>query len=275
MSISKIKESARAALAGKWGKGIGMLFAYLGFSFVIGFITGLVGEETILGVILQLVTLLIEIPIAFGICYAYIKLKRNEEVGAFDFLNLGFSNFGRAWKIGLRTALKLILPFLGMVIGLVLVVYTNVISMANSIVESTTAEPSIGLIFAGVVVYIASGIWLIVRSLKYSLTTYIAYDNQNMNSLEVVNESARMMDGNRGKLFLLQLSFALWFLIPVVLVLKELVIPGVLVLLDLYVWLFPYMQVAYVCFYDNLLGKNVNNNTINNPENNAEAITEM
>ena len=271
MSITKIKENARTALSGKWGKGIGMLFAYIGISFVIGIITGLVGEQSTLGLILQLLTLIIEIPLAFGLCYAFIKLKRNEEIGAFGFLKLGFSNFGRAWKIVLRTALKLILPLIGMVLSYVLIISGGIISHSSALTGNINLGTSLGTLLLGLLLYVVSGIWLIVSGLKYSLTTYVAYDNTNMNSLEVVNESARMMNGNRGKLFLLQLSFALWMLIPVILMFSKLILLSIIVLPGLYIWLFPYMQVAYVCFYDELLRKDTNNDFINN----EEQVTDM
>lgn len=275
MSISKIKENARVTLTGKWGKGIGILFAYLAFYCVIGLVTGLAGEESLLGSLISIITAIIEVPLIFGITYSFIKLKRNEEVRAFDFLSLGFSNFGRAWKIGLREVLKLLLPVIGMIISLLFILGVGVYSTASTVV-GVSAEPSIGLILFGIALYIASAIWLTVRSLLYSLSTYVAYDNPEMRSLEVVNQSAKMMNGNRGKFFLLGLSFAVWYLIPVALVLIGLYVPAVISLFALYIWLFPYMQVAYVCFYDELLGENINNNISNDYEsNNEDAIREL
>lgn len=216
-----------------------------------------------------------EVPLALGIGYAYIKLKRNEEVQAFDFINLAFSNFGRAWKIGLRELVKMLLPVIGMIVGLLIIVFAGVYSTASAMI-GTAAEPSIGLIVVGFILYVVSIIWLAVRSLLYAVTTMVAYDNPSMRSLEVVNESARLMKGNRGKYFLLGLSFAAWFIIPIVMAALGLALPAIIVLLALYVWLFPYMQVAYICFYDELVRKDSNNNnTETNTESNDEAITEM
>lgn len=251
MSISKIKENARAGLAGKWGKGACIVLAYLGFFFVIGIVVGLLGEESVIGSIIDLASTIIQVPLILGVSYAFIKLKRNEEVKAFDFLSLGFSNFGRAWKIGLREILKLILPFIVMIIGAILFTFGTV-----SVVISGTG--STGLVLIGGITYLVSIIWFAVRSLLYSLTAFVAYDNPNMNSLEVVNESARMMKGNRGKLFLLLLSFIGWAIL------------AVLTLGIGYLWLMPYMMVTEVCFYEYLLGKKAENNTEN-----VEPITEM
>lgn len=194
----------------------------------------------------------------FGMTYAFIKLKRNEEVKAFDFFNLGLSNFGRSWKIGLREVLKLILPLIGIIVGIILMGTSVFTSAANSILGATS-QSSTGMVLVGSVIVFASTIWFIVRSLLYSLTVFIAYDNPDMNSLDVINESARMMTGNRGKIFLLSLSFI-----------------GLAILATIsfgigYLWLMPYMMVAEVCFYEYLLGKNETDNS----EENVEAITEM
>lgn len=258
MSISKIRENARVALKGKWGKGACIVLAYLAFAFVVGLVIGLLSEESLIGSLIDLAYSIIQVPILFGLSYAFIKLKRDEEVKAFDFLSLGFSNFGRAWKIGLREVLKLILPLIVLVISIVILV-GGIVYATSAVMSGGSAEPSTGLLLLGAVLYIVSIIWFVVRSLLYSLTVYVAYDNPNMSSLEVVNESARMMKGNRGKIFLLSLSFIGWAILTV------------FTLGIGYLWLMPYMIVAEVCFYEHLLGKNENNNS----EDNAEVITEM
>ena len=257
MNISKIRENARVALTGKWGKGACITLAYLAVSFAIGLIIGLF-EDSMIADLLDIVSSIIQVPIAFGLSYAFIRLKRDEEVKAFDFLNLGFSNFGRAWKIGLREILKVILPLIGLIISIVLLA-GSMIGLNASLTLGGTGEVSFGLMIAGIVLYIASIIWFVVRSLLYSLTTYVAYDNPNMSSLEVVNESERMMKGNRGKIFLLSLSFIGWLILALFTL-------GIGCL-----WLLPYMIVAEVCFYEHLLGKNENNNS----DDNVEAIKEM
>ena len=93
MSISKIRENAREALTGKWGKGALIMLAYLAIVFIIGFIQGLFEENSIMSNLLGIATAIIEVPISLGLVYAFIKLKRGEEVQAFDFLSMGFSNF--------------------------------------------------------------------------------------------------------------------------------------------------------------------------------------
>lgn len=239
MKAYEIREQAREALKGKWGKGSLITLAYLAFSFVLGFIAGLFGEDSLVyDLIIEIATTIIQVPVAFGLVYAFIKLKRNEEVKAFDFLSLGFSNFKRSWVISLRVVLKMIVPFIVMVVSIML---------------STGA-------LAGLILFLVSYIWMMLKILYYSLTTFIAYDNPNMTSLEVVNESERMMKGNRWEIFVLSLSFIGWIILTVCTL-------GIG-----YFWLLPYMQVASICFYESLLGKNENNISDNN---NNDAIVEM
>lgn len=238
MKAYQIREQAREALKGKWGKGALITLAYLAFSFVLGFIAGLFGEDSLVYDLIEIATTIIQVPVAFGLVYAFIKLKKNEEVKAFDFLSLGFSNFKRSWVIILRVVLKMIVPFIVMVVSIML---------------STGA-------LVGLILFLVSYIWMMLKILYYSLTTFIAYDNPNMTSLEVVNESERMMKGNRWEIFVLSLSFIGWIILTVCTL-------GIG-----YFWLLPYMQVASICFYESLLGKNENNISDNN---NNDAIVEM
>lgn len=260
MRISEIKKNAREALTGKWGKGALITLAYLAIFFVLGLIQGVFEENSVMSNLLGIAMTIIEVPIALGLIYAFIKLKRGEEVKPFNFLSMGFSNFGRAWKITLRTLLKLILPVIGIIVGMLMITGSAVYFTAEAIMGGL-GESSLVLMFVGLIIYIAALIWCMVRSLLYSLTLYVAFDNPDMTSLEVVNESAKMMKGNRWKLFLLELSFIGWAIL------------GIFTLGIGYLWLMPYMQVALVCFYEHLLGKNENAN--NDENNNDDVIKEL
>ena len=259
MKAYEVRAQAREALKGKWGKGALIILAYLAFSFALGFIAGLFGEDSLIYDLIEIATTIIQVPLTFGLVYAFIKLKRNEEVKAFDFLSLGFSNFKKSWGISLRVALKMIVPFIVLVVSIMLITGAIVSATASSILGGS-AEPSLGLIALGLILFLVSYVWILLKSLYYSLTTFIAYDNPNMSSLEIVNESKRMMQGNRWKIFVLSLSFIGWIILTVCTL-------GIG-----YFWLLPYMQVASICFYENLLGKNENNISDNN---NNDAIVEM
>lgn len=50
----------------------------------------------------------------------------------------------------------------------------------------------------------------IVAAYRYRMSFYILIDNPNLSTMEVINESKRLMSGNKGNLFFLDLSFIGW-----------------------------------------------------------------
>ena len=114
----------------------------------------------------------------------------------------------------------------------------------------------------------------IIRGFRYSLTNFLIFDNPDMKAKEIVNKSAELMKGNVGRIFRLNLSFIGWF----VLVYIGIIISGsimmfgslpfgdftVITLLGLvgyiatlFVMVFfltPYIQMANICFYEELVG---------------------
>lgn len=80
----------------------------------------------------------------------------------------------------------------------------------------------------------------IIAAYRYSMAFYILSDNPQMTGKEALEASKKMMNGYKGKLFLLHLSFIGWAL---------------LCLLTLgigYLWLAPYIQASTACFYQNV-----------------------
>ena len=239
MKLYEIRKEAREALTGKWGKGVCIILAYLVIAFAISFIIGFFDEDSLIGTILSIGEIIITVPLSFGFALAFLKLKRNEDIKAFGFINLAVDNFSRAWRITGRTLLKMIVPIIILVVAIF--IYAGIVvysTMQLAIGEIQAA--GIGLI-VGVIIYIMAIIYVIVVSLLYSLTTYISYDNKEKTSLDVVNESARLMKGNRWKIILLELSFIGWAILAIFTF-------GIG-----YLWILPYMQVAIVCFYERLV----------------------
>jgi len=78
----------------------------------------------------------------------------------------------------------------------------------------------------------------IIAALRYGMSFYILADHPEMGIMEAINESKRMMKGNKWKLFCLNLSFIGW---------------GLLCVFTLgigFLWLVPYMEVTMIAFYD-------------------------
>lgn len=77
----------------------------------------------------------------------------------------------------------------------------------------------------------------IVKSFSYMLTPYILLDNPQMPVMAAIDESRRLMHGNKWRAFFLGLSFIGWWLL------------GILTLGLLYFWLVPYQSITMGAFY--------------------------
>ena len=78
----------------------------------------------------------------------------------------------------------------------------------------------------------------IIKSLSYAMTTFVLRDNPEMKNNAAIELSMKMMDGHKGELFWLYLTFIGW---------------GILCILTLgigYFWLAPYMQASMAQFYE-------------------------
>lgn len=250
MTATDTRKKAREALTGKWGKGALIALVYALFSGIVNSIVGKTDENSSIRAILNIVVLIINVPISFGLIISFIKLKRGEEVSAFDFFKEGFSRFGRAWGLIGNTILKMIIPMILIILSIIIVGISIGFSTV-SVFEGTATVNSLSAIsILALIIYIAALVYAIVKGLLYSLSTFVAYDNDQMSTKEAVEESARLMKGNRGNLFVLELSFIGWAIL------------AVLTLGIGMFWLIPYMQVAIVCFYEQLAGKDNSSNEV-------------
>lgn len=104
---------------------------------------------------------------------------------------------------------------------------------------------------AGILVSIYTALWSllfvipgIVKAYSYSMTYYILADHPEMSANQAISESQRMMNGNKGRLFVLELSFIPWLLLVTV----------TFGLAAFYV--VPYMQATMAAFYEDLKMQN-------------------
>lgn len=243
MVSSQIRANARESLTGKWGKAALLTLTYSIIVFVINFVCRLI---PIVGGIILFV---ISTPISYGLLVSFMKLKRGEEVGYVDFLSDGFSSFGKVWAVIGNTVLKMILPVCLVIISIVLIMIGaggtifGTTTLVNSTSSSTGIVAGFGfLTVIGIIAYIASLIYAIIKGYLYSLSFYILNDNSDMTGKEIVNESEKLMKGNRWRYFWLGLTFIGWAFLAAFTF-------GIGML-----WLMPYMMIAMICFYEDLAG---------------------
>lgn len=84
----------------------------------------------------------------------------------------------------------------------------------------------------------------IVKSFSYAMTPFIMADHPEMTAKEAIAASKEMMDGHKGDLFILGLTFFGWHLLA-----------GLTLGIG-YLWLNPYMNAAYAAFYRDLCAQN-------------------
>ncbi len=103
-----------------------------------------------------------------------------------------------------------------------------VLSLVNSI-----------YIFLWTLLFIIPGI---IKSFSYSMSQYVLADHPEFTATEARQESMRLMDGNKWRLFCLQFSFIGWGLLTILTF-------GILAF-----WVQPYQQAATAAFYQSLVG---------------------
>ena len=244
MISSDFRTEARKKLQGKWGKAVCIFLAYSVIFFLLGFIEGLFPDS--MEPIFSIISLVIEVPLAFGFIFAFVKLYNDENVKSFDFLSLGFSNFAKSWKISLQILVKMIVPIILVIISYALIVF-GVFGSANVALYSSSTTAGFGaLTIIGFILLIVSMIWATTKSYYYQLSYLVAVDNSDLTAKEIVEKSAELMTGNRAKLFFLQLSFIGWAILAL--------IPFCIG----YLWLAPYVQFSIIAFYKFVSANNSN-----------------
>ncbi len=86
----------------------------------------------------------------------------------------------------------------------------------------------------------------IVASYRYSMAFYIMNDNPSIDIMEAIRQSKALMQGNKGRLFCLHLSFIGWALLSILSC-------GIG-----FLWLAPYISASEAAFYLEVSGQRMN-----------------
>ena len=242
MISSDFRTEARRKLAGKWGKGACIMLAFLLVTFVINFIIGLLPDSY--EWLCQIIDIVINVPLSFGILYAFLKLYKDENVGAFDFFKLGFNNFGKSWSITFNIFLKMIVPAIVIIISYILIAVGISLYYTSLFVTYSTSAVN-GYVFIaiiGFILLVVSSIWATTKYYFYQLAFLISIENEDMSAEETVTESQKAMTGKRAGLFWLQLSFIGWAIL------------GAISFGIGFLWIIPYVHCATIAFYKYAIG---------------------
>lgn len=135
MRAKDFRKEARESLNGKWQTALLISLIYSAIIFAISLLVNHVS------VIFSLITIVITPPLTYGTAYAYYHLKSGENIGCGDFLKVGFSNFGRSWKIVWEIVKKTwwcyLIFIIPIIIAIVVIGFTIFNNSVGSIVKST------------------------------------------------------------------------------------------------------------------------------------------
>ena len=178
--------------------------------------------------VVQVLTSLYGIVVAFGFTSYSLRLARGEQPGYRNLLD-GFAVAGRALAAGVLMNIFITLWSL-----------VGVIPYAVFLVAAIVSESPVLLVVAFLTLFLGVAMG-IVAGLRYRLTYYFLLDNPDMGAMEAIRHSKEAMRGWKGSAFLLDLSFLGWMLLA----------PFTFGIL--YLWLEPYMGAAKANFYDHVV----------------------
>lgn len=207
---------AREALSGKWGIAVlaALIAGLLGGLVSGGLSTNIEVDEEILAELPQIVRNYLIIAASIGSILGFVQFILGGVV------HLGYCSFLLKMHDGQDVEIK------------------DLFSMFHRFADGLCLHLLRSLyIFLWTLLFIIPGI---VASLKYAMAGFIMVEDPTLNANQAITASKQMMDGHKGELFILDLSFIGW---------------GLLNILTLGIgslWLNPYMNASYAAFYRNI-----------------------
>ncbi|KOA18393.1 hypothetical protein CLHOM_32950 [Clostridium homopropionicum DSM 5847] len=266
-SIGELKRGAKEKLKGNWG--IAILLTFLAtlitnaFSFS-GEISNLIdiisrgldslntsieqiSEGTLAVTILvrlgMIINLLIGGSISYGISKFFLNLIRKEKLKV-ETLFSGFKYFGKNFLIQLIVGIFSFLWSLVIWIPAIILIIIIIISQASTLDIFYDPNISFSLIAGLLAIIIIAAIlcstisYLLIA--RYAMTYYIFVDNPDFAVMECISASKEIMEGNKVRLLLLQISFIGWHILSII------------TLFIGYLWIIPYINSSIAEFYNNL-----------------------
>lgn len=186
-----------------------------GLSYVVTALTGLGSVLAgTLSVFLSILVSLFSLVMSVGLSYYVLRLARKEPTGVGNLFE-GFAFAGRSIGMNLLIMLYTFLWSFLIAIGFAIVVAVGVLLM-----ESVPVVGAI-LIVAG---YIALIVAVFAIVLRYGMANFALVENPNDGASAAIRRSVQMMRGNKGKLFMMELSFIGWNLLVALIALVIMVI---------------------------------------------------
>lgn len=246
---AEIKALAKVSFREQRGTGILLVLLFFVIVSTISGITNTVNLVAIGGFVLNLATFILSPVLTVGLFWGFLKIYRKEqtEVGIlFSKFNSNFSRSlgGMLWMY-LFLLLWSLVPIIGGTILAVITVGIDTLDLLMnnesmfSINYTDIVSPFLGImLFLGMILL---SIPVIIKKYAYSMTPFILADCANVKAKDALKNSMKMTQGNKGKLFVLDLSFIGWILLSILTV-------GILAI----VFVGPYRQITWAGYYEEL-----------------------
>lgn len=235
-SSAELKSYARAVLKGKWGIFIGTNAMYLLISVGTSFVTNrlplahLGYAALIIRFVIQLIISIFTQLLFVGLRFQALLACRGQAIGI-DNLFYAFShNPDRFIKVALVQALITFFTWLPLDVT------------PTSLELFLSHDTALPVYFIFFVVYLFVAIFLFVLTLALTLDFYLLIDNPQMQAMDALKTSWRLMKGNKSRFFYISLSF-----IGVTLL-------GIIAFGIGMLWVLPYTQVTTAFFYFDVIG---------------------
>lgn len=233
--INDLKDQALATLRGKWGSFVGLTFIYLliyslfcflsmfGTIFEGSSFTGLAAVFSFIGLIVAVLL----IPISYGYMVAYLHASRQDLPADIGDLFYGFRKEQLAHVLGTYI-------LLGLVVMAATVPYIAFIGVMAGLdkIEGHWGFTMFMALLLMIPVYVVA--------LAYALVPFLLRDEPELSARETLTKSRMMMQGHKGELFILMLSFIGWSFLCV------------FTFFIGYLWLAPYMCMTFTKYYEQL-----------------------
>jgi len=276
---AEIKANARQAMKGRRGTCIGALVL---MSIIVG-MGSLFGYIPILGTLIVWATVVfIDWPLMVGVENLFIRVYKREQV-AVDNIFAGFSgNYMR--KVGGMAWMQLWMFIWALPAVIMLVVI--IVTMFYAHFTGPGFLPSLSTVMFAIILVSPPFILLTVKSLSYSLTPFILADCPDVLATEALNISKRMTKGYKGHLAMFFLSWIVWFIPGVAVIIGGAVLSdglGILTLMWLIVLVYiilvivhinPYLYTSHAGYYIELKNKAIEDGIIEARELGIEEIVE-
>ncbi len=198
-------------------------------------VTGLTGTGTLLGgglsIFLNILVTLFGMVLAVGLAGYALRVSRKEQAGVGTLFD-GFAFAGRSIGMNILVAIYTFLWCM-----LAALVFGIVIAAAAFLMDVVMA---LGIILM-VVAYVAMIVVVFAIVLRYAMANFALVENPDAGARAAIRRSVQIMRKNKGKLFVLELSFIGWQLL---LGLIALVVLGIGVFVGGMSWVFEEMAMV-------------------------------